>query len=112
MEFRAGRGREVPWRCDYNGDGQTATFSAGAKLFRQSGSASRVLLGYSHHISLILGIISFSGGVVSTCIGKTRAPHARRTVYRSKEPSTFWWLVAMYYLGALLFVGRYLYQGP
>jgi quinol-cytochrome oxidoreductase complex cytochrome b subunit len=67
---------------------------------------------YFHYIYLILGIISFSGGVVSTCIGKTWAPHAGRTIDRAKEPSTFWWLVAMYYLSAVLFVGRYLYERP
>ena len=67
---------------------------------------------YSHYISLILGIISFSVGVVSTCIEKTWAPHAGRTIYRAKEPSTFWWIVAMHYIFAVLFVGHYLYEGP
>ena len=67
---------------------------------------------YSHYIYLILGIFFFSGGVVSTCIGKTWAPHAGRTIYRAKEPSMFWWLVAMHYLIAVLFIGRYLYQRP
>ncbi len=67
---------------------------------------------YSHHIYLILGIITFSVGVLSTCIGKTWGPHAGRTTYRAKEPSTFWWLVAMHYLSAVFFVGLYLYGGP
>jgi hypothetical protein len=58
---------------------------------------------------LILGIISFSGAVVSTCIGKTWA-RTGRTIFRAKEPSTFWWVVAIYYGGALLFVGLYLHQ--
>ncbi len=30
--------------------------------------------------------------------------------HRAKEPRTFWWVVALYYLGALLFVGLYLHQ--
>jgi hypothetical protein len=58
---------------------------------------------------LILGIISFSGAVVSTCTGKTRA-RVGRTIYRATEPSTFWWVVAIYYVGSLLFVGLYLHQ--
>ena len=60
---------------------------------------------------LILGIISFLGAVVSTCTEKTWAAHSGRTIYRAKEPSTFWWVVAIYYLSALLFVGLYLYEG-
>jgi hypothetical protein len=55
---------------------------------------------------LILGIISFSGAVVSTCAGKTSA-RTGRIIYRAKEPSEFWWVVAIYYLGGLLFIGLY-----
>jgi hypothetical protein len=62
-------------------------------------------------ILLILGIIFFLGAVVSTCAGKTSA-RTGRMIYRAKEPSTFWWVVTIYYLGALLFVGLYLYEGP
>src|SRR5580704_12687330 len=58
---------------------------------------------------LILGIISFAGAVVSTCTGKTWA-RTRHTIDRAKEPSTFWWVVAIYYLGAVLFIGLFLYQ--
>jgi hypothetical protein len=65
---------------------------------------------YSHYKFLIIGIFFFSGGVVSTCIGKTWA-RTGRTIYRSEEPRTFWWVVVIYYLGALLFVGSYFYQG-
>jgi hypothetical protein len=64
---------------------------------------------YSHYIYLILGIISFSGAVVSTCTGKTSA-RTGRWIDRAKEPKTFWWVVAIYYLGAVLFVGLYLHQ--
>ena len=63
------------------------------------------------HVFLTLAIISLSGAVVSTCIGKTWA-RTGRTIYRAEEPSTFWWVVAIYYLGALLFLGAYLYGGP
>jgi hypothetical protein len=64
---------------------------------------------YSHYIYLILGISSFSGAVVSTCVGKTSA-RTGRWIHCAKEPNTFWWVVAIYYLGALLFVGLYLRQ--
>ena len=53
---------------------------------------------YPRYIYLILVIIAFSGGAVSTRIGKTWAPHAGRTIFRAKEPSTFWWVVAMHYI--------------
>jgi hypothetical protein len=65
---------------------------------------------YSHHVYLMLGIICWSGGMVSTCIGKTWAPHAGRTIYHAKEPSTFWWVVAVDYIFALVFVGVYMHQ--
>jgi hypothetical protein len=64
---------------------------------------------YPQHIYLILGITSFSGAVISTCTGKTWA-RTGRTIYRAKEPNTFWWVVAIYCLGSLLFVGLYLHQ--
>jgi hypothetical protein len=66
---------------------------------------------YSHYIYLILGIFFFCGAVVSTCAGKTSA-RTGRMIDRAEEPSTFWWIVAMYYLAALFFVGLYLYEGP
>jgi len=59
---------------------------------------------------LIVGIIFFAGAVISTCTGKTRA-RIGRTIYRAEEPSGFWWVVAIYYLAALFFVGSYLYGG-
>jgi hypothetical protein len=61
------------------------------------------------YIFLILGVISFSGAVVSTCTGKTRTRY-RSSIYRAQEPSEFWQVVAMYYLGAVLFVGLFLYR--
>jgi hypothetical protein len=65
---------------------------------------------YSHYIYLILGTLFFCGGVVSMFAGKTSA-RTGRMIYRATEPRTFWWVVAMYYLGALFFVGLYLFQG-
>ena len=31
-----------------------------------------------------------------------------RWVYRAIEPRQFWWVVAMYYVGAVLFIGIFL----
>lgn len=59
---------------------------------------------------LVFGVISFCGAVISTCTGKTRVRYTR-TIYRAEEPSEFWWVVAIYYLSALFFVGLYLYAG-
>jgi hypothetical protein len=64
---------------------------------------------YSHYIYLILGIISFSGAVVSTCTGKTRARFSG-WVYRAQEPVVFWLVVATYYLGGVFFIGIFLYK--
>jgi hypothetical protein len=55
----------------------------------------------------MIGIISFSWAVVSTCTGKTLA-RGSGWIYAAKEPSTFWLVVAMYCLAALLFLGLYL----
>ena len=57
----------------------------------------------------ILGVIFFSAAVVSTCTGKTIARYAG-WVYRAKEPTQFWGTVAIYYLGAVLSIGIFLYQ--
>lgn len=60
---------------------------------------------------LLIGILFFLGAVVSTCTGKTTA-RTGSMIYRAEEPRTFWWVVAMYYVSALVFVGLYLYEGP
>jgi hypothetical protein len=62
---------------------------------------------WSQYYYLIIGVFFFAGAVVSTAAGKTSA-RTGRWIYRAKEPSTFWWVVAMYYLGALFFVALYL----
>lgn len=59
---------------------------------------------------LILGGTSFCAAVVWTCIGKARTRSG--WVYRAQEPNVFWLVVATYYIGAVLFVGLYLYEGP
>jgi hypothetical protein len=60
------------------------------------------------YIFLILGVIIFSGAVVSTCTGKTSA-RTGRWIYRAKEPSTFWWVVAIYYFAGIGFIGYFLW---
>lgn len=55
------------------------------------------------YILLILGFALFFGAVVSMCTGRTLA-RFRGLVYRAKDPSEFWWLVAIYFLGAVLFI--------
>jgi hypothetical protein len=58
------------------------------------------------YVLLILGFASILAAVVSVCTGKT---FYRGLVYRAKDPSEFWWLVAISFLGGVLFVGMFLY---
>jgi len=62
---------------------------------------------YSQYICLILGVILFFGAVVSTRARKTRVPFFG-WVYRAKEPNVFWWVVTVYYLAGVLFIGIFL----
>jgi len=57
------------------------------------------------YILLILGFALFFAAVVSAYTGKT---FFRGLVYRAKDPSEFWWLVAIYFLGGVLFIGIFL----
>ena len=63
----------------------------------------------SPYYYLIVGLTSFSAAVVWTCIGKARARFSG-WVYRDKEPNEFWWLVALYYLGGVFFIGTFVYK--
>jgi H+/Cl- antiporter ClcA len=58
------------------------------------------------YIYLILGVISFFAAVVWTCTGRART-RFQGWVYPSKEPTQFWWVVAMYYLGGVLFMANF-----
>ena len=58
------------------------------------------------YILLILGFALIFAAVVSVGTGKT---FYRGLVYRTKDPSEFWWLVAISFLGGALFVGMFLY---
>jgi hypothetical protein len=61
------------------------------------------------YIFLILGIISLSVGVISTCTGVTWARYGR-VIYRAQEPKQFWCDVAVCYLGGVWFIGYFLYK--
>jgi hypothetical protein len=60
------------------------------------------------YILLILGIIFFSVGVISTYIGKAWS-HSGRVVYRAIEPKQFWWLVVTYYFVGCCFIGYFVH---
>ncbi len=60
------------------------------------------------YIYLIFGVTFFSLGVVSICTGKASARYS--WVYRTQEPTLFWWVVAIYYLVGVLFIGIFLYK--
>ena len=62
---------------------------------------------WAQYRDLIIAAFFFGGAAVSTLTGKTLA-RPRGLVYRAKDPSDFWWVVALYYFGAFLFVYLYL----
>jgi len=62
----------------------------------------------SPYIFLVAGIVLLSLGVASTCTGQVSGRF--RWVYHTEEPGVFWWLVAIYFLGGVLFIGIYLCQ--
>ena len=61
------------------------------------------------YIFLILGVISLSVGVVSTCTGESWARFGR-VIYRAREPNEFWWDVVTSYLIGVCFIGYFLYR--
>jgi hypothetical protein len=61
------------------------------------------------YIYLVLGVILFSAAVVWTSTGKART-RFQGWVYRAKEPTQFWLVVALYYLGGICFIGYFLYM--
>ena len=58
------------------------------------------------YIYLTAGVSLLFLGVFSTYTGK--ASSRFRWIYRAKEPSEFWWAVAIYYLGGVLLIGIFL----
>jgi hypothetical protein len=57
-------------------------------------------------IFLILGVVAISAAAVFTCVGKVWV-RFNGWVYRAKEPGTFWWEVALYFLGGVRLVGYF-----
>ena len=58
---------------------------------------------------LVAGIFSLFLAVGGTCSGAAWA-RFDSVIYRAKEPKRFWRLVAIYYLGAVWFIGHFLYR--
>ena len=58
-------------------------------------------------IYFILGVIFLSVAVVSTCAGKTIS-RSTGWIYRAKNPTDFWWTVAIGFLAAVVCIGIYL----
>jgi hypothetical protein len=58
---------------------------------------------------LLLGGICLVVAVVSTCSGKALT-RGQGFVARAEEPGTFWWLVAMWYIGGILLIGSFFYK--
>jgi hypothetical protein len=56
---------------------------------------------------LIVGVILISAATVWTCMGKVWV-RFNGWVYRANEPRSFWWEVALYYLGGVCFIGYFL----
>jgi hypothetical protein len=63
----------------------------------------------SPYYFLILGVISFSVGVVSTCTGKTYGRYGGGAS-RLKKPTDFWGTVALYYIGGICLIGYFLWK--
>lgn len=61
------------------------------------------------YIYLMLGVISFSGVIASIWAGRTRT-WGYGWVYRAQKPGDFWWLIAIYSSGGLLFIGIFLFM--
>jgi hypothetical protein len=57
---------------------------------------------------LIFGVFSLVLAVVGTCTGETLA-RFEGVIYRADDPKEFWWLIAIYYLGAVGLIGYFLY---
>ena len=60
---------------------------------------------------LTVGIMLLAGGVISTCLGKTRAPKVPGTLRRADDPFQFWLAVAIYHVAGVFFIVVYLNQG-
>ena len=64
----------------------------------------------SPYYFLVFGLIRFIAAVVSTWTGKTYGRYGRGLASRAKEPTDFWWTVAVYYISGICFIGYFLYE--
>jgi hypothetical protein len=60
------------------------------------------------YIFLTLGVVSIFAATVFTCMGKAWV-RFNGWVYRAKEPRSFWWEIALYYLIGVWFIRHFLY---
>jgi hypothetical protein len=58
---------------------------------------------------LWIGIFLLFLAVAGTCTGEAWARFGQR-VYRAKDPKQFWWVIAIYSLGGVGFIGYFLYK--
>ena len=61
------------------------------------------------HRFLLIGIILLIVAVAFTLTGESLERYGRM-VSRAEEPKRFWWNVATFYLGGILFIALYLYN--
>ena len=58
---------------------------------------------------LTIGVFFFSMAVVGTCTGRVLA-RVGHVVSRAAEPKDFWWVVAIYYVAGIWFIGDFLWH--
>jgi hypothetical protein len=58
---------------------------------------------------LIFGIVSLILALYATCTGEAWARWGR-VIQRAEDPKRFWWLVAVYCLGSVVFIGVFIYR--
>jgi len=63
----------------------------------------------SPYFYLTVGAIFLVAGVISTYTGKAYGRYGG-WASRAKEPTQFWWTVALYYISGGCFVGYFLYK--
>jgi hypothetical protein len=63
----------------------------------------------SPYYFLVFGAIFLVAAVVSTCTGKTYGRYGG-WASRAKEPTKFWWGVAIYCIAGICFIGYFLYK--
>jgi hypothetical protein len=57
----------------------------------------------------LLGSVLLLVAVIETFTG-TAITRGQGLIYRAKDPKTFWWLVAVSYIGAIVFYAEFFYK--